>query len=324
MVKMIKRIKLLALAAVALVSCAEEKTESNRDIQQMILDAFVEVNYPSAQVKENGIVMIDYQQGRGDTLDMYEGAYFEYTTQSLSGNYAETTDEGLAKVLGTYSNSNYYGPKLFQLGYQSTYAGLEDVMVGMQVGAKAKFILPPWLSYTVDESNWGLASSVIYEVELKEVIRNIITWQRDTMKAFADKHYPGLDTLSSNFYFKKLHDSGADTIDNGSVSVRYVGRLLDGWVFDTNIADTAKKYGIYDSSNDYEALTVQYSENLETMVEDNSLVKGFCMALKEMSYGDVAFTMFYSEYGYSSSGSGQIGPYQPLTFWLYVEPDKVD
>ena len=58
------------------------------------------------------------------------------------------------------------------------------------------------------------------------------------------------------------------------------------------------------------------------MVDESSLVKGFCMALQKMSYGDEAFTMFYSEYGYSASGSGEIGPYQPLIFWLYVEPEE--
>lgn len=322
MVKKTKIFMLLAFAAIALVSCADEKIESERVTQERILNAYVAVNYPSAQVRDNGLVVIDYQQGTGDTLDLYEGAYFECTTQALSGNYAETTDEELAKVLGTYSESNHYGPKLFQIGYQSTYAGLEDIMEGMQVGAKAKFILPPWLSYTNQENNWNVAASVIYEIELKEVITNILDWQKDTMKAYAGTHYPGLDTLSANFYFKKLHDAEGDTLTNESVNVRYVGRLLDGWVFDTNIADTAKKYGIYESTNDYEALSVQFNEDLNSMVEDNSLVRGFCMALKEMSFEDIAFTMFYSEYGYGSSGSDQIGPYQPLSFWLYIEPDE--
>jgi FKBP-type peptidyl-prolyl cis-trans isomerase len=110
-------------------------------------------------------------------------------------------------------------------------------------------------------------------------------------------------------------------LKNESVKVHYVGRLLDGWVFDTNIADTARKYGIYDKSKDYSPLSVLHSEELKQMIEDNSLVEGFCMAVKEMSYGDKAFTMFYSEYGYGENGSSQIGPYQPLIFWLYIEPE---
>lgn len=323
MVKMMNKFVLMAALALALFSCAQEKDETDRSVQERILNAYVEVNYPYAEKWDSGIVMISSQPGTGDTLNKYESAFFKYSVKSLSGIYSETTDEELAKRLGWYSKSNYYGPKYFEIGTGTNYTGLEEVMYKMQVGAKATFILPPWLTNLEGQTLWNMSVSTIYEIELKEVMENMLTWQQDTMKAYANTHYPGLDTLKSNFYFKKLHDAGVtDTLTNESVNVRYIGRLLDGWVFDTNIADTAKKYGIYDSSNEYEPLQVLFAEELSQMVEDNSLVEGFCMALKEMNYGDKAFTMFYSEYGYSSSGSDQIGPYQPLVFWLYIEPEE--
>ena len=321
MVKSVNKILFLLLAALVAVSCAKEIDESERSVQQRILDSFVELNYPSATVKNSGLVIIDYVQGTGDTLDNQEAGYFEVTNQNLSGEYTETTDEELAKVLGWYANSNYYGPSFYDIGYESNYAGLEEAVTGLQVGGRVKFILPPWLTYTIDKESWNLTQSFIYDMELKEVIKEMYPWEEDTMRAYANIHYPGLDTTSQYFYFKKLHDAGADTLKQETVDVRYVGRLLDGWVFDTNIADTAKKYGIYDKTNDYEPLSVQFHETLEDMVEESSLVRGFCMALKEMSYGDIAFTMFYSEYGYKAAGSGEIGPYQPLTFWIYIEPE---
>ena len=321
MVKMINKFVLMAVLALALFSCAQEKDETERSVQERILNAYVDLNCPNAQRWDSGIVMIDSQEGTGDTLNMYEYGFFRYSIKTLAGVYTETNMEHQARVLGWYSNSNYYGPKLFELGYGSNYAGLEEVMNKMREGGKASFILPPWLTYVLYENSWNTSTSAIYDIELVEVTDNILTWQKDTMRAYANTHYPGLDTLKANFYFKELYDAGADTIKNETASVRYIGRLLDGWVFDTNIADTAKKYGIYDKSKDYAALEVVYNEELSQMVEENSLVEGFCMALKEMSYGDKAFTMFYSEYGYSSSGSDQIGPYQPLIFWLYVEPD---
>lgn len=321
MIKKLNKYVLMAVAALALFSCAEEKEDTERAVQERILDAYVDVNYPSAKRLESGLVMIDNQPGTGDTLKMYQAGYFKYSIRSLGGVYSETNQEELARKLGTYSKSNYYGPKLYELGYETTYAGVEEVMHHMREGGKATFILPPWLSYTTSKNSWNQNVSAIYDIELVEVIDNILTWQKDTMKAYANTHYPGLDTLKSNFYFKKLYDAGADTLKNESVKVHYVGRLLDGWVFDTNIADTAKKYGIYDKSKDYSPLSVLHSEELKQMIEDNSLVEGFCMAVKEMSYGDKAFTMFYSEYGYGENGSSQIGPYQPLIFWLYIEPE---
>jgi FKBP-type peptidyl-prolyl cis-trans isomerase len=118
-------------------------------------------------------------------------------------------------------------------------------MTGMQEGGRVKFILPPWLTNTEDEPEWGESSNLIFDIELKHVITDILKWEEDSMKAYANLHYPGLDTLSSNFYLKKLSESTKDSLESGSVKVYYIGRLLDGFVFDTNIKDTAKKYGIY-------------------------------------------------------------------------------
>jgi len=309
--------------ALVLCSCAEDKNESDRSIQERILDAYIKEKFPQAKKLESGLVMIDFQQGSGEELERRDGGYFEYTTQSLSGDYIETTDEELAKQLGSFSNSNYYGPVLYEMGYKTTYKGLEEVMIGMKIGGKAKFILPPWLSVTGSNGDrWEESANLIYEIELKEVINNIDNWEADTMRRYAAIHYPGLDTLSSHFYFKKLHDAKADSLESETVQVRYIGRLLDGWVFDTNIADTAKKYGIYDTENDYNALDFKHSNDIETMEQDNSMVRGFCMALKDMSYGDKAFTMFGSKYGYDYTGKDPIGPYQPLIFWLYIEPKQ--
>lgn len=309
--------------ALVLCSCAEDKNESDRSIQERILDAYIKEKFPQAKKLESGLVMIDFQQGSGEELERRDGGYFEYTTQSLSGDYIETTDEELAKQLGSFSNSNYYGPVLYEMGYKTTYKGLEEVMIGMKIGGKAKFILPPWLSVTGSNGDrWEESANLIYEIELKEVINNIDNWEADTMRRYAAIHYPGLDTLSSHFYFKKLHDAKADSLESETVQVRYIGRLLDGWVFDTNIADTAKKYGIYDAENDYKALDFKHSNDIETMEQDNSMVRGFCMALKDMSYGDKAFTMFGSKYGYDYTGKDPIGPYQPLIFWLYIEPKQ--
>lgn len=323
MINILNRITWVAIMALVLCSCAEDKNESDRSIQERILDAYIKEKFPQAKKLESGLVMIDFQQGSGEELERRDGGYFEYTTQSLSGDYIETTDEELAKQLGSFSNSNYYGPVLYEMGYKTTYKGLEEVMIGMKIGGKAKFILPPWLSVTGSNGDrWEESANLIYEIELKEVINNIDTWEADTMRRYAAIHYPGLDTLSSHFYFKKLHDAKADSLESETVQVRYIGRLLDGWVFDTNIADTAKKYGIYDTENDYKALDFKHSNDIETMEQDNSMVRGFCMALKDMSYGDKAFTMFGSKYGYDYTGKDPIGPYQPLIFWLYIEPKQ--
>ena len=51
------------------------------------------------------------------------------------------------------------------------------------------------------------------------------------------------DTVRTNLYLKPI-SFGKDTATikkDSTVSIYYVGRFLDGFVFDTNIEDTAKK-----------------------------------------------------------------------------------
>ena len=103
MVKSVNKIVFFLLVALVAVSCAQEIDESERSVQKRILDSFVELHYPNATVKESGLVIIDYVQGTGDTLDKMEAGYFELTNQNLSGDYTETTDEELAKRLGLHA-----------------------------------------------------------------------------------------------------------------------------------------------------------------------------------------------------------------------------
>lgn len=325
MMKKIKISVVTVLAACALYSCAQEKEEAANDVQKRILDAYVAEYYPSATKAPSGLVYISKTEGTGDTLENFNGAYVQYTTKTLAGNYSSTNDIELAKRLGVYSKSKYYGPHLYEIGYGTTSVGVEEMLLGMRTGGTVTAIVPPWLTAGAYGGSQSASESMFHTFELKAVIKDIIKFQLDSMASYAKKNYSGLDTTSYGFYFKKLNDSQKDTIaKDATVNVRYVGRLLDGFVFDTNIADTAKKYGIYSTSRDYSVgESVTLAEDINTMTESSGLVKGFCMAVQKMKrYEEKAFTMFYSNLGYAASGTDGIGAYQPLIFWLYVDPKE--
>lgn len=145
------------------------------------------------------------------------------------------------------------------------------------------------------------------------------------MKQWFQEHYGVSDTASMHLYIKKIEEKTeeTDTVSEGAtVKVRYIGRLLNGQVFDTNIQDTAKFYRLYDSDNSYDALNVTfYKTDGEKLLEDNSVVTGFAKAVSMMNYGETAVTLFNSELGYGEKGSSpSIPEYSPLVFWLYIEP----
>jgi FKBP-type peptidyl-prolyl cis-trans isomerase len=181
----------------------------------------------------------------------------------------------------------------------------------------------------------------VYDLELVKVVNDIDKYQIDTLESFKDRFYPGLDSLERGFYKMTIVPGTGDSLEYGTtVSAYYVGKFLDGHVFDTNVADTAVKYRIYDSSSEYSLLDVTLpdeddADSDDTSTEDGSVVEGFSKCMLNMKYGEVAICFFHSDYGYGYSGDsdssvsgtypgGGIPAYMPLFFWIYVPLDEDD
>ncbi|MDD4491555.1 MAG: FKBP-type peptidyl-prolyl cis-trans isomerase, partial [Bacteroidales bacterium] len=99
----------------------------------------------------------------------------------------------------------------------------------------------------------------------------------------------------------------------------YVGKLLDGFVFDTNIEDTARKYNIYDATKKYAPLDL--TAHIETETGDGKVIRGMARSILKMKYGEKAITFFSSDYGYGSTEQS-FGVYQPLFFYIEVLKKK--
>ena len=190
----------------------------------------------------------------------------------------------------------------------------------MKEGGMIKAVIPATL---LDEESGNEivhsdGSARIYEFYLREVIDNAYTYQIQQLEEFSYTTYE-LDSTEYGFYFtKNLYT--IDSIESGtSADVRYVGKYLDGTVFDTNVADTAKKYRIYSSSNEYSALSFKYQDSEEETLSSNSFVEGFTKALWRMGYGDHGVAYFYSSLGYGDNGNSSIPGFVPLFFELWIE-----
>ena len=313
-----KTITFLAATAIA-VSCAQEIDESAESVQKRILEAYIKTNYPDAEPSASGLYIVDSIPGTGRTPDDTSYVHVDYENTYMDGTFSSYTSDSIAKILGTYSYSGYYEPRIWSLRNNS--AGIREILTGMKEGGSVKAIIPASL---LDEESGmeiieGDGSTRIYDIYLRKVIDNPDLYQIGELEEYADTRYNGLDSTEYGFYFIKTTETN-DTVSNqANVNIRYVGKFLNGTVFDTNIQDTAIKYRIYNASNGYSAASFQYFDDEEKTMEENSFIDGFNKGLYRMKYGESAVVFFYSPLGYGENGSGDIPGYVPLCFELWIE-----
>ena len=321
-------------AAVLAAGCAKVRTDATHEADKRYFDAWVSLNYPDAP-QIGGVVVISDEEGSGAPVADSAFIFIHYSARLLDGTIEETTREEVARQLGSYDPAVYYGPEPWQTTEDALTVGVERAVKGssliedsplgsMKVGGRRSFIVPVWLGgktryenesdYLTNKSG---SSNYIYDVEILDATDDIIRWQLDSMKRFSEKWLGGIDTVSTGFYYKQLREPDDSIASNDTtLYVNYIGRLLNGQVFDTNIADTAKMYNIYSSAKTYAPSEINWNEDPASVtLEGSSVISGWAKALSMMNDHEKGVAMFFSSLGYSYSGSGNsIPPYAPLIF----------
>jgi FKBP-type peptidyl-prolyl cis-trans isomerase len=162
----------------ALTSCTNQTGQDQQAIDRKQIDAaLLEANKQALSVENSQIE--DYIR-RNDLKMQKTGTGLRYFISELgSGNKAE---EGKVVVL-EYSvqlingdliyTSDEYGIKEFMIGKGGVEAGLEDGILLMHEGGRAKFIIPSHLAFglTGDGNKVPPMSTLIYDVKLLRIKR---------------------------------------------------------------------------------------------------------------------------------------------------------
>ncbi|MBP9992416.1 MAG: FKBP-type peptidyl-prolyl cis-trans isomerase [Bacteroidales bacterium] len=331
-------ILIYACVAMLALSCARDAEEESPITYKRVMASWVKTHYPErlSDTTASGTYILEEIPGFGEKPQDSSFVFVHYTKYYLDGNIKSSNREEIARQLMQYEESGYYGCAIWQLGKGFIPVGIEEVLREMRLGGSVKIALPLSAS-TVDSLKYNLFTdrkdddNYLYTLSLDGIEQDIVSFEERTMESFRDSLFPGLEPMKTGFYFKKLFEpltedtDDADTItDKSSVYVRYVARrLYDDKVFDTNIQDTAKKYGLYISGKGYNPLTITFYRDSSTMASENSMVAGFTYAVNRMKYNEVAVTFFDSDHGYGDKGSGTSVPeYAPLCFTIWTSKDN--
>lgn len=201
---------------------------------------------------------------------------------------------------------------------------LYDVLAGMRTGEEVRVYMPFNTAYGA----YGITdllpaySFVILKIRLEEVLTPAALKQRQDArikKYLADNNLLPADSLEGGVYYHQLEAGQAPEVKPESeIQIRYTGRMLGGFVFDSNVGSTTP---------------------LPAKLSEDSFVPGFETALLAMSQNERGITVFPADQGYGPDfyampdtvsndflsrnlrvGNNRFfGAYKPLRFDLSVE-----
>jgi FKBP-type peptidyl-prolyl cis-trans isomerase len=352
--------------ALTVLSCAKTEQTGPNDAYQRYFESWMQINHPNAEASGLGIYIMEDIPGNGVEVGEEGYVLVDYKITDLEGNISSYTDALTAKQLGSYDPTLYYGPKFWTTTKTTLPAGVRDAVVGTKVGTKRTVIIPSWLmSYKDYESEADYLdpplkkdeeydassfSNTIYEFTIKGYTEDMDQWQIDSIGRFfanpqikvdgtpANKLFitstgsqmTAADSTSLGFYYKQIkapvntEEFASDT----TIYINYVGKLLNGLVFDTNIERVAKDNNLYSATKKYEPMQIKWGEeytDLTMGTDKSSMISGFAKTLWQMKDMEKGVGIFYSNLGYGYSGSGSSIPgYAPLIFEieLVAKPEK--
>lgn len=127
----------------------------DKDAEQ--IKSFVERRGWNMKVSESGLWYMIYEEGTGKRIEKGDAITFNYKVWLLNGSLCYSSDES--------------GAKSFVVGKGGVETGLEEGVLLLKQGSKARFILPPHLAFGLigDENRIPARASIIYDFEILKI-----------------------------------------------------------------------------------------------------------------------------------------------------------
>jgi FKBP-type peptidyl-prolyl cis-trans isomerase FkpA len=139
-----------------------------------------------------------------------------------------------------------------------------------------------------------------------EALKNKANEKINLDKYLADNKITTAPTESGLIYIQKAKGNGARAEKGKKVKMNYVGKLLDGTIFDTNNEKVAKENNMHSEGRTYNAF--------EFTVGNGEVIPGWDEALPMMNVGGKATFIVPSSLAYGEMNQGPITPYSTLVF----------
>lgn len=175
--KVLNSILLSALATIVMQSCGngnqkgtglvpmskESLIKANKGLVSLDkerIEAFVKRHNWDMETSKTGLWYQIYEHGTGDSAQSGKVATLNFEVSLLDGTLCYTSDS--------------IGPKRFLIGQGGVESGLEEAILMMRVGDKARFVMPPHLAHGLigDEDKIPARATIVYKVDLLNLTSN--------------------------------------------------------------------------------------------------------------------------------------------------------
>jgi len=138
--------------------------------EMVILAKYLEDNNITTEPTESGLIFISKKKGTRKQAVAGKKVKVNYEGMFLDGKYFDTSVEEAAKANGIYNPQRPYGPFDFDLGAGQVIKGWDEGIAMMKEGGKARLIIPSKIAYGAAPRPGAPFSTLIFDVELVEVI----------------------------------------------------------------------------------------------------------------------------------------------------------
>jgi FKBP-type peptidyl-prolyl cis-trans isomerase FkpA len=103
---------------------------------------YLDENKIKVKPTASGLYFVEITKGKGPKPGRGSVVKVNYTGRLMNGKVFDTSDEAAAKLAGVYDERRPYEPIEFPLGQGQVIPGWDEGIALMNVGSKAKFIIP--------------------------------------------------------------------------------------------------------------------------------------------------------------------------------------
>ena len=265
-----------------------------------------------------------------------KGLYYKFYTQNKDAKQPSIGDilvgEFKVRTADSTIATNAGNPGRFTALDSVMFAGdINEGLAMLHIGDSATFIVSAdsMKSHHMNLPEFVKPGAVLYfDIKLKEIVtkdsfekeRKEMGAQKqkvmeeakakeatDMEKYLSDNKIKVKATESGLYYVELKKGNGAKAETGKKVKVNYIGKLLSGKVFDTNIKEEAKKANVYNEKRPYDAFEFELGKR--------EVIPGWEEGLSMMKVGGKAKFIIPSKLGYGENGAGGvIPPYAPLVF----------